>query len=117
MDIVIYIFQVLVSFFPDMVKIVTLQGRPKSNRKQLPHLNFDFTVESIGKSGSLPPPTSHKKQTLELFQFAVIHNRRSSRIFFGQDINDFKMKSFHVNTDTCEPKLITSCVKYSHQKF
>lgn len=39
-------------FFPDMVKIVTLQGRPKSNRK--PHLNFDFTVESIGKSG--PPP-------------------------------------------------------------
>jgi len=48
-------------FFPDMVKIVTLQGRPKSNRKQLPHLNFDFTVESIGKSGPpLPPHTRNK---------------------------------------------------------
>jgi len=33
--------------YDNMVKIVTLQGRPKSNRKQLPHLNFDFTVESI----------------------------------------------------------------------
>jgi hypothetical protein len=52
-------------FFPDMVKIVTLQGRPKSNRKQLPQLNFDFKVESIGKSGSLPP--SHKKQTQNSF--------------------------------------------------
>lgn len=31
----------------NMVKIVTPQGRPKSNRKQLPQLNFDFTVESI----------------------------------------------------------------------
>lgn len=50
-------------FFPDMVKIVTLQGRPKSNRKQLPHLNFDFTVESIGKSGSPPSlPPSHFTQ-------------------------------------------------------
>jgi hypothetical protein len=37
-----------------MVKIVTPQGRPKSNRKQLPQLNFDFTVESIGKSEALP---------------------------------------------------------------
>jgi hypothetical protein len=42
----------VVCCFPDMVKIVTLQGRPKSNRKQLPQLNFDFTVESIGKLGS-----------------------------------------------------------------
>ncbi|XP_023711468.1 mitogen-activated protein kinase kinase kinase kinase 5 isoform X8 [Cryptotermes secundus] len=33
--------------YDNMVKIVTLQGRPKSNRKQLPQLNFDFTVESI----------------------------------------------------------------------
>jgi len=48
-------------FFPDMVKIVTLQGRPKSNRKQLPHLNFDFTVESIGKSG--PPHLTQETDT------------------------------------------------------
>jgi hypothetical protein len=53
MYIIKYIFQALVSCFPDMVKIVTLQGRPKSNRKQLPQLNFDFTVESIGKSAHL----------------------------------------------------------------
>lgn len=111
-----YIFQILVSFFPDMVKIVTIQGRPKSNRKQLPHLNFDFTVESIGKSGS-SPPTSHKKQTLKIFQVPVIHSQCSSRIFFGQDVNDFKVKSFNVNNYTCELKLTRNCVKYSHQKF
>ncbi|XP_021917592.1 mitogen-activated protein kinase kinase kinase kinase 5 isoform X4 [Zootermopsis nevadensis] len=33
--------------YDNMVKIVTLQGRPKSNRKQIPQLNFDFAVESI----------------------------------------------------------------------
>jgi hypothetical protein len=97
--------------FPDMVKIVTLQGRPKSNRKQLPQLNFDFKAESIGKSGSLPP--SHKKQTLKILEVAVIHTQGSSRFFFGQYVNDFKVNN--TNNYTFQPKLITNCVKYSHQ--
>ncbi|PSN33942.1 Mitogen-activated protein kinase kinase kinase kinase 5 [Blattella germanica] len=34
--------------YDNTVKIVTLQGRLKSGRKQQPQLNFDFAVESIG---------------------------------------------------------------------
>ncbi|XP_069698276.1 mitogen-activated protein kinase kinase kinase kinase 5 isoform X14 [Periplaneta americana] len=33
--------------YDNTVKIVTLQGRLKSSRKQIPQLNFDFAVESI----------------------------------------------------------------------
>lgn len=31
------------------VKIVTMEGNPRQSRKLVSHLDFDFTVDSIGK--------------------------------------------------------------------
>lgn len=102
---------------------MTLQGRPKSNRKQLPQLNFDFPVESVGKFEYSPTPSVSvslffcKKCTLWIFHIAVIYRQGSVRLFFGGVVTIFKVKSFHICNYRCEHKLITDCVKYSRKRL
>lgn len=31
------------------IKIVTMEGNPRQSRKSVSHLDFDFTIESVGK--------------------------------------------------------------------
>lgn len=35
--------------FVGIIRIVTLQGRLKTNHKQVSELHFDFPIESVGK--------------------------------------------------------------------
>lgn len=36
--------------YENLIQVVTLQGNPKHHKKIVSQLNFDFTVDSIGKS-------------------------------------------------------------------
>lgn len=39
--------------FADVVKMVTLQGKPRVSKKQLSELQFNFQIESISKHKTL----------------------------------------------------------------
>ena len=39
--------------YSNIIQVVTLQGNPKQHKKLVSQLNFDFNVDSIGKSEPL----------------------------------------------------------------
>lgn len=106
------ILKLLVRCFPDMVKIVTLQGRPKSNRKQIPQLNFDFTVESIGKFDS----SVVSKYTQLFFQDTNLYSYGSNRFYFRKDIRILSLDHSVYNW-MFEPEFIINYDKYSLESF
>jgi hypothetical protein len=95
-----------------MVKIVTLQGRPKSNRKQIPQLNFDFTVESIGKFDS----SVVSKYTQLFFQDTTLYSYGSNRFYFRKDIRILSLDHSVYNW-MFEPEFIINYDKYSLESF
>lgn len=48
--ILLYIMILKVFVFADVVKMVTLQGKPRVSKKQLSELQFNFQIESISKN-------------------------------------------------------------------
>lgn len=44
-----YVIKLNIFVFTDVVKMVTLQGKPRISKKQLSELQFNFQIESISK--------------------------------------------------------------------
>lgn len=50
-----YVIKLNIFVFTDVVKMVTLQGKPRISKKQLSELQFNFQIESISKHNIFYP--------------------------------------------------------------
>ena len=65
---------------PDLVKVVNMNGKLKSSRRQAAELHFDFPVESLGESGTV---TERGRLTTAFVQVSAAHIAHAGLCSFG----------------------------------
>ena len=86
------------TFFSDVVKVVNLQGKLKSSKRQASELHFDFTITAIGKMKNCFPVCSLEKKV----SFFLVCLADSVLAFHKHGMQGRSFKNSEITQEICD---------------